>query len=437
MFKSLKKGNRILLYIELALLLAIVSMVGFGVWRFGTDTKTVHTDALLQKGREAAENYDYDGAIAYYQKAMQVDMTRSDIYQSLSDVYLLMKNKEQAANELFQGYTITESTELLDEYCALMLNDEVEKVNDGTATLQTALDMIPVLEKASQSRIVTDTLVNAQPYVTDVRNDRGENILFWTEDDHEDAFVTYESILRRMLAVYKVQPSEDLAHTILTYAIPFSDKARIRLQDLEDYEQILRQVIETLNFQTPEDLPEELVPVDALAVCIKEQIETHKSFAWILGELNESNYAVVPSFMVSSTFENYRRQISDVPNPQKVFVSDEGIVVETPDELSYTAHFLNFDEYQATDGVITVWPDTLLETGNTTVRMTYEASNYWHTEYPHTTYLFSYQTDPEMTGDPRDEDQYAFRLILTKKSTSRDESSVIMENWNGKLTSEE
>ena len=71
----------------------------------------------LHKAESLMEVSDYDGAIAHYQEALNIDSTSVKAYQAMAGAYWNKEDKSSAELTLQQGFEATQDDELLQEYC--------------------------------------------------------------------------------------------------------------------------------------------------------------------------------------------------------------------------------------------------------------------------------------------------------------------------------
>ena len=112
----------------------------------------------LHKAESLMEISDYDGAIAHYQEALNIDSTSVKAYQAMAGAYWNKEDRNSAELTLQQGFDATQDDELLQEYCIYMLNDAVADINAQSCTFETLEKCLTVLETSADNTEVYSPL---------------------------------------------------------------------------------------------------------------------------------------------------------------------------------------------------------------------------------------------------------------------------------------
>ncbi len=292
----------------------------------------------LHKAESLMEISDYDGAIAHYQEALNIDSTSVKAYQAMAGAYWNKEDKNSAELTLQQGFEATQDDELLQEYCIYMLNDAVADINAQSCTFETLEKCLTVLETSADNTEVYSPLDACYEWLIHTEDEN----LFTSLSDGENYFEQYVKALQRMIRVYQQFPSDSLKNEIVKYATIDRDLLWLDVPKLTEYQELLASV-QTIGTNDS---------INSLSACLEKAAWAQEYFATAFTIFESGEYAPIRDFIQEDTYISLRDQFmagtTEYWSGQTYIpVSCEKMKLMNADG-AWTFAFADFEEYPQT-----------------------------------------------------------------------------------------
>ena len=248
----------------------------------------------LHKAESLMEISDYDGAIAHYQEALNIDSTSVKAYQAMAGAYWNKEDKNSAELTLQQGFEATQDDELLQEYCIYMLNDAVADINAQSCTFETLEKCLTVLETSADNTEVYSPLDACYEWLIHTEDEN----LFTSLSEGETYFEQYVKALQRMIRVYQQSPSDSLKNEIVKYATIDRDLLWLDVPKLTEYQELLASV-QTIGTNDS---------INSLSACLEKAAWAQEYFATAFTIFESGEYAPIRDFIQEDTYISLRDQ---------------------------------------------------------------------------------------------------------------------------------
>lgn len=373
----------------------------------------------LHKAESLMEISDYDGAIAHYQEALNIDSTSVKAYQAMAGAYWNKEDKNSAELTLQQGFEATQDDELLQEYCIYMLNDAVADINAQSCTFETLEKCLTVLETSADNTEVYSPLDACYEWLIHTEDDD----LFTSLSEGETYFEQYVKALQRMIRVYQQSPSDSLKNEIVKYATIDRDLLWLDVPKLTEYQELLASV-QTIGTNDS---------INSLSACLEKAAWAQEYFATAFTIFESGEYAPIRDFIQEDTYISLRDQFmagaTEYWSGQTYIpISREKMKLMNADG-AWTFAFADFEEYPQTKGVVNLWAAIQQDDGVQRICISYEPEAVQEDYYPHTTFEFIYlYSNVKINGELVPKMNYRFETrVATKEGTT----TQLIGDWGG------
>jgi tetratricopeptide (TPR) repeat protein len=373
---------------------------------------SVKVDKAIAAGDKYSMNADYEAAIDSYSEAIEIDSHSVTAYSNMAGAYLSIDDIESAKKTLYDGWQNTENEALLGNYHAVIMNEAVESLNNGTADLGTIKTVVSVLARDSDSEDAIELLNSAY------------DVLF--DEDFVFSYGEYSDFLNEIISIYSQYPSEELKDLLVKYATPGESSFTISVEDAASYNELLKRI---------ENEAGSSETLASMRNCFDNSVEVLGIFDDIFTQLDVGNVDELRSFVVSDEYLKLRDvflngQETPQENTTYVPISRENMILNF-NEGKWTYRFCDFEENPSTAGVITLWANYFEDDGIQRNSISYEPASIEDNYYPHTkysvTYLYSYIT----SGGSTKVAKMNYRLDTTITNQDGEEIETIVGDWGG------
>ena len=365
----------------------------------------------LAKGGRYTEQSDYTNAQSAYENALKIDTASVEAYRGMADSYVAQGNIQEAKQILYTGWEQTQDEGLLHYYCVELYNEAVHEINEGNCTLATVDKCIQVLEQEPDNADAPGLLSTCYERLFRTEEEEAVCSMFFDADAAQDtcSYAEYESLVRRMLALYQAKPSEAMKAVLTQYVLIDMPYVQISIPHLETYRILLTEVNSAVND----------AGITETMACLARAKEVSDYFAEAFQEFEAGNYAYARELVVQESYQQIRDSFIEgnsgywegsvyipVNREQMVLHKEEGKV---------RFFFPDMDKYENYKDMIKVWGTKQEDDGVQRSAISYvpaaENGADSHTEYK-VQYLYSnvkiggqyvpqmnYRFDTEVTTD--------------------------------------
>lgn len=249
----------------------------------------------LSRALDEAEGYeqaaDYAGAQQAYEKALEIDEQSVVAYRGLADGYLAQGQQAQAESILMEGYEAIGSEVLLQNYCAVILNDVVAKINEKTVDFASAGRCLDVLELMPESGDALSVLTSCANLLL-VQEDKSMVMLDGLDGSSD--FAQYEALMKRIFDL-AAGGQTDLSGVIDKFAVMDAQEIYLSLDHAQSYREILNSAAGYGVTEAAE-----------LLSCLDKQEEISEYFAPMFEDFEAENYKAAKEFIVTDEYEAVR-----------------------------------------------------------------------------------------------------------------------------------
>lgn len=342
----------------------------------------------LSKGDKYAAVEDYENAQSAYENALQIDDMSVRAYRGMADNYLAQDKIIETEQILYEGWEKTQDEGLLHYYCVEVHNEAAREINQGNCTLATVDKGIQVLELEADNADAIALLEACYERLFKVTEDEDTCMMFFDEDIANDtcSYAEYEQLLRRMMAVYRSNPSDGLKDVLRLYALIDMPYVRLSMPHAEQYTALLTDINNMVN---------DSAIAETLA-CLERAKEIEDYFATAFAEFESDNYAYARVLVTEESYQQIRDDFIEENSGYwegSVYIPvNRELLVLHREDGNVRFYFPDEEEYENHQGIITVWGTHQEDDGVQRSAISYEPveadNSDSHTEYT-IQYLYS------------------------------------------------
>lgn len=133
---------------------------------------------------------------------------------------------------------------MLDYYCIVVYNEAVAEINNRNCTLATVDKCLQVLEHDPDHEDTLKLMGTCYERLFKVTEDNETCEMFYDEDVAQDtcSYTEYEQLLRRLIALYQANPSEQLKNVLVQYALIDMPYVKISVPHMTQYAALLTEI---------------------------------------------------------------------------------------------------------------------------------------------------------------------------------------------------
>lgn len=416
----------------LAVIILIVCLVaGAFVWNI----PSLRLSRKMAAGDKYTAGGDYEMAQKSYEEALKIDSGTVEAYRLLAQNYDAQDDSAAAKEILYSGWENTQDESLLRYYCTIILNEAVAQINEKECSLETVDKCVQVLQLIPDNEDALSLLGTCYErlYVGSDEDNKFDGFMSGSIADNNDSstddkatdnsqYKDYEQELRAILKLYKDTKSKGIGNLLTQYAVIDTEYVYLDVNYLTDYHKLL----EDINTAVPDKNVEEL------ANCIADAIKTQEDFAGIFTEFSQGNYESAKEFIVSDTYVQLRDSFINGENKywegaSAIPINQEKMAIHKTDE-GFKFFWLEFDDYDNPQGVITVWGSRQLDDGVQRTTISYEPAGKNGEYYPHMEYVISYEYSNVLENGTDVKMNYRFNTITTTEEGTETEA---VGDWGG------
>ncbi len=397
--------------------------VGYGVY---SHLPFVKVNKAIAAGNRYSQSADYEAAISSYNTALEIDEGAVEAYNNMAGAYLSIDDSESAKKILLDGWQNTDNKDLLNNYLTVILNDAVNEINRGEGDIDTVLSIIPVLE-ANNTYCEAIELLDAAYNRCFTVESSDADMFFRGEDMGSSCnFAKYQELINRLLTVYAITPSDELAEVIKKYAIPATSSFTIDSDDAAQYGELLQNVVSAVGSNSS---------IDSMMDCFANAKEVQSIFVDIFSQLDIGNVDELRDFIVSDEYIAYRDIFlnnleTSQENTTYIAISRETMILNFVND-KWCYRFLSFEENPESKGVITVWANYFEDDGVQRTSISYEPGAINGNVYPHTKYSVTYLKSYITSGKSTKVAQMNYRLSTLITDEDGNMTETVVGDWGG------
>lgn len=380
----------------------------------------------MSKAEKYTKEQDYVSAQQAYESALEIDVKQVKAYRNIAENDMAQNKVEEAKQILFEGWENTQDESLLNYYCTVILNEAVAEINDKNVTLDTVDKCVQVIEQNAANADALSLLQTCYDrlFALNEGNEKDAHFdIFYDENIEVEncQYDAYEQLLRRMLAVYQANPSEELKNLLVEYALIDDASIRITMTHVNSYITMLSDINQAI-------ANDEITEVSA---CLTDAMAVQDYFAEAFTQFAAGNFEYARDLIVEDTYQQYRDNFINETAGNwlghvYIPVNQEQLVLTKEDGVWYYS-FLADEDYVNTKGVITIWGTKQEDDGVQRSVISYEAAN--DGAYPHTEYTVQYlYSNVKISGQYVPQMNYRFD---TKVTTEEGNTTVAIGDWGG------
>lgn len=380
----------------------------------------------MSKAEKYTKEQDYVSAQQAYESALEIDVKQVKAYRNIAENDMAQNKVEEAKQILFEGWENTQDESLLNYYCTVILNEAVAEINDKNVTLDTVDKCVQVIEQNAANADALSLLQTCYDrlFALNEENEKDAHFdIFYDENIEVEncQYDAYEQLLRRMLAVYQANPSEELKNLLVEYALIDDASIRITMTHVNSYITMLSDINQAI-------ANDEITEVSA---CLTDAMTVQDYFAEAFTQFATGNFEYARDLIVEDTYQQYRDNFINETAGNwlghvYIPVNQEQLVLTKEDGVWYYS-FLADEDYVNTKGVITIWGTKQEDDGVQRSVISYEAAN--DGAYPHTEYTVQYlYSNVKINGQYVPQMNYRFD---TKVTTEEGNTTVAIGDWGG------
>lgn len=404
-----------------AVLILLVCGVGGGIL---LNQASFRLSRKLSAGDKYTENGNYEMAQNAYEEALQIDPTTVKAYQCLAQNNLEQNDDNAAKEILYTGWETTQDENLLHSYCTIILNEAVIEINESDCSLDTVNKCISVLEKEPDNGRAFEVLDACYERLLRGSEDENASEIFMDADVLADTclYASYEETVRSLLTLYERFQTDAFQSALTKYAVPDIEYVYISMPHLQSYHTLLEDVSAAVSDAAVSDL----------AACLSYAEEIEADFADMFTAFEQGRYESAREFIVSDVYQRiqdgfiagesgYWEGTASIP------VNREQMVIHRM-ENSFTFSWLDYEDYENPQGVITVWGSRHLDDGVQRTTISYEPAGAGASYYPHIEYIIAYEYSNVLKNGTSVQMNYRF---TTQTSTEEGMIKTAIGDWGG------
>ncbi len=380
----------------------------------------------MSKAEKYTKEQDYVSAQQAYESALEIDVKQVKAYRNIAENDMAQNKVEEAKQILFEGWENTQDESLLNYYCTVILNEAVAEINDKNVTLDTVDKCVQVIEQNAANADALSLLQTCYDRLFALNEEDEKDAhfdIFYDENIEVEncQYDAYEQLLRRMLAVYQANPSEELKNLLVEYALIDDASIRITMTHVNSYITMLSDINQAI-------ANDEITEV---STCLTDAMAVQDYFAEAFTQFAAGNFEYARDLIVEDTYQQYRDNFINETAGNwlghvYIPVNQEQLVLTKEDGVWYYS-FLADEDYVNTKGVITIWGTKQEDDGVQRSVISYEAAN--DGAYPHTEYTVQYlYSNVKINGQYVPQMNYRFD---TKVTTEEGNTTVAIGDWGG------
>lgn len=404
----------------LAVIILIVCVVaGAFIWNI----PSLKLSRKMAAGDKYTAGGDFEMAQKSYEEALKIDSGTVEAYRCLAQNHDEQNDSAAAKEILYSGWENTQDESLLRYYCTIILNEAVAQINEKRCSLETVDKCIQVLQLIPDNEDALSLLGTCYErlYTGSDEDNKFDGFMSGSIADNSQ-YNDYEKELRAMLKLYKDTKSKEIGNLLAEYAIIDTEYVYLDVDHLTDYHKLL----EDINSAVPDKNVEEL------ANCLADAIKAQEDFAGIFTEFAQGNYESAKEFIVSDTYVQLRDSFINGENKywegaSAIPINQEKMSIHKSKE-DFKFFWLGYDDYDNSQGVITVWGSRQLDDGVQRTTISYEPAGKNGEYYPHMEYVISYEYSNVLENGTDVKMNYRFNTITTTEEGTETEA---VGDWGG------
>ncbi|MBD5476296.1 MAG: tetratricopeptide repeat protein [Lachnospiraceae bacterium] len=305
----------------------------------------------LAKGDKYTEQADYTNAQSAYENALKIDTASVEAYRGMADNFVAQGNIQEAKQILYTGWEQTQDEGLLHYYCVELYNEAVHEINEGNCTLATVDKCIQVLEQEPDNADAPGLLSTCYERLFRTEEEEAVCSMFFDTDTAQDtcSYAEYESLVRRMLALYQAKPTEAMKAVLTQYVLIDMPYVQISVPHLEAYRILLTEVNSAVND----------AGITETMACLARAKEVSDYFAEAFQEFEAGNYAYARELVVQESYQQIRDSFIEENSGYwegsiYIPVNREQLMLHREDD-KVRFFFLSEEDYDNHQGIIKVW----------------------------------------------------------------------------------
>ncbi len=377
----------------------------------------------LSAGEKYTAGGDYEKAQTAYKKALQIDETSIIAYQYLAQNYMEQNDTDAAKDILYAGWEKTQDEELLQAYSTIVLNEAVAQINEDNCSPDTVSKCIHILQIQPENRQAYEVLDACYSMLFSAEEENNSRI-FMDADVMTDTcpYGEYERMLRSLLALYEQFHTDNLKNILIKYAIPDSEYLYISMPHVNSYRTLAEDIAAAVSDADMADL----------AACLAYAEAVEADFADMFTEFEQENYESAKDFIVGDRYQQIQDEFIAEESGYwegagSIPINKEQMVIHRT-ENGFTFSWLGYDEYENSQGVITVWGSRHLDDGVQRTTISYEPAGADGSYYPHTEYIITYEYSNVLKNGTSVQMNYRF---TTQISTEEGMTKTAIGDWGG------
>lgn len=292
-----------------------------------------------------------------------------------------------------------------------LLNEAVEQINSGTATIDT-------MEKCLEAVKIDPTLPDCYTVINGVSKATVKK-----SDNSDFDYSKYLKVLDEMITLCQETDNTELKVELLNYAVPTFERSSFEVKDLMTYQNLINEVLSMGPCSEMESMHE----------CIKSAMENLDYFEEAFDIFESGDFEPIMDFVHSDEYKSIRDTFLNGENTfwageTYIPVSREKMFFMYDETKGYSYSFANFEENPQNCGVINIWAAIAEDSGIQRLALSYEPASQGE-YYPHTEYDVTY-----MYGNVKIKNSYIPQMnfhLETKVRTEDGEHTTLIGDWGG------
>lgn len=418
-----KRSIQVMVY-KISIVAVIILIVCAGCGLYIWNLPSLRLSRKMSAGYKYTERGDYANAKTSYEDALEIDSGTVEAYRCLAQNNLEQEDSTGAKEILYKGWENTQDESLLHYYCTVVLNEAVAQINEGSCSMQTINKCIQVLQIEAENEDALSLLEICYERLYIGNEEKASCSIFVDGDVKNDScqYPEYERQLRDMLELYEESKSEKLGKIMVKYAAIDMEYVYLSVPHLSEYHKLLSDIHAVF----PDG------NIEGLLACLEQAIKTEEDFADIFEEFGQGSFESAKDFIVSNTYVGIRDSFINNDSgywegASAVPINREQMAIHRTGE-GFKFFWLDYNEYENPQGVITVWGSVQLDDGVQRTTISYEPAAENGAYYPHTEYVISYEYSNVSENDTEPKMNYRFNTTVTTEEGAETEA---IGDWGG------
>ena len=377
----------------------------------------------LSAGDRYTANGDYEKAQSAYMEALQIDETSLIAYQCLAQNYMEQNDTDAAKEILYTGWEKTQDEELLQAYSTIVLNEAVAQINEDNCSPDTVSRCIHVLQIQPENRQAYEVLDACCSMLFGAEEENSSKVFMDTDIAADTCqYGDYEQMLRSLLTLYEKFHTDNLKNILIEYAFPDCEYLYMSMPHVSSYHALVEDIAAAVSDADMADL----------AACLAYAETVEADFADMFTAFEQENYESAKDFIVGDRYQQIQNEFIAEENgywegEASIPVNKEQMVIHRT-ENGFTFSWLDYDDYENSQGVITVWGSRHLDDGVQRTTISYEPAGADGSYYPHTEYIITYEYSNVLKNGTSVQMNYRF---TTQVSTEEGMTKTAIGDWGG------